>query len=421
MEGVSAKEVAVKNRSRASTGILLGYLLLNACGDEAVQRDAPEEGVVFDVVEELRIDGYEHELVPIDTTIRVAVSETGLIAIAQGQTNDVRFFSESGEPMGSLGRRGEGPAEFMQLWRLGWIADTLYAYDFSLRRFTLIDPDLQYVRYIHVPNGARPGPHLAGRLPEFSLVYGGALYADGSVYGQLAGALTPMETEHYDPTWTTYGRVAEDGTIISYFQWTSSTMDPVEVTVDGRRLLMSREILGSTIRPVLRLNDTGTRMAHLRVSMEGSDAGTFELEMEDVFSGTLYVRRYPFDVRPITEEMKDSIIDDMYADSPPEFAGVAEVVRREGVFPPMIPPVVGMVGGQDDSLWIRLTDTADGRPYLVLDPTGEPVGRITLPHNERIAVADLDEMRIWVIESDEYDVESVIRYRVVATDAMVAE
>ena len=75
----------------------------------------------------------------------------------------------------------------------------------------------------------------------------------------------------------------------------------------------------------------------------------------------------------------------------------------------MLPPVVGMVGGRDNTLWIRMRDTEEGRPYRILDPSGEPVGTLTLPLNSRIAVADLRQ--IWVIEIDELDVESVVRYR----------
>jgi hypothetical protein len=75
----------------------------------------------------------------------------------------------------------------------------------------------------------------------------------------------------------------------------------------------------------------------------------------------------------------------------------------------MLPPVVGMVGGRDNTLWIRMHDTEAGRPYRILDPSGELVGTLTLPLNSRIAVADLRQ--IWVIEIDELDVESVVRYR----------
>ncbi len=388
-----------------TVGFVLVGGLLASCGPDAETDpgEPADSGVTYDIVEELRIDGYEHNLVPIDTTIRVAVAENGMIAIAQLQTSNVLFFSETGESLGSIGRDGEGPGEFRQAWRLGWIADTLYVYDFSLRRFTLIDPDLQYVRYIYVPNGARPGPEMAGRLPDFGIVYGGALYADGSVYGQFAGTQNAVANADYDPQKTTYGRVKEDGTIVSYFQFSSGATEIIEVPGGGRIL---GNILPSPVRPILRLSADGIRMAHINVAMEGPDAGTFEIKMEDVLSDVLYVRRYPFDVVPITEAVRDSILDIAVENYPPE---MGQALRRGATFPPMLPPVVGMVGGRDNTLWIRMHDTAEGRPYRILDPSGELVGTLTLPLNSRIAVADLHQ--IWVIEIDELDVESVVRYR----------
>ena len=94
-----------------TVGFVLVGGLLASCGPDAGQdRGGPaDSGVTYDIVEELRIDGYEHNLVPIDTTIRVAVAENGMIAIAQLQTSNVLFFSETGEALGSIGRDGEGP------------------------------------------------------------------------------------------------------------------------------------------------------------------------------------------------------------------------------------------------------------------------------------------------------------------------
>jgi hypothetical protein len=78
------------------------------------------------------------------------------------------------------------------------------------------------------------------------------------------------------------------------------------------------------------------------------------------------------------------------------------------------PPVAGLVGGRDGTLWIRMRDTETGRPYRVLDPGGEPIGSLTLPLDARIAVADRNN--VWVIERDDLDVESLVRYRLVEVE-----
>jgi hypothetical protein len=45
---------------------------------------------------------------------------------------------------------------------------------------------------------------------------------------------------------------------------------------------------------------------------------------------------------------------------------------------------------------------------------GEPVGRLILPAHSRIAVAN--DSHIWVIEEDAFEVESLVRYRLVSED-----
>jgi hypothetical protein len=395
-----------------ATALLIAWLtisLLTACtGDRGAS--GPDDGsgpLRFVLQEELRIDGFAHDLVPIDTTFRVAVAKDGTIAIAQLQEARVRFFSPDGREVGSVGRRGQGPGEFDRAWRLGWIADTLYAHDSTLRRFTLIDPDLNYVRYVHVPTSARPAPDLVGRIPAFNAFFGGALYADGSVYGQLAQPVD-REVGDFDPDKITYGRVDEEGTILSYFQFPDGAGPPVEVRIQEGIALLSTAMFPGPERPILRLSDDGTRMAHLTVSMEGPDAGTYEILMEDVFAGEIYRRRYPFDPRPITPATRDSVLAARTENAPPP---IASQLRAHATFPPMFPPVVSVIAGRDSTLWIRMADTPEGRPYRILDPHGEPIGSLLLPHDARIAVAD--RAQVWVIEKDEFDVESVVRHRLV--------
>jgi hypothetical protein len=365
----------------ASVAAVLVAISAACSGDRPDAAAAQGELPSITLEEELRIDGYEHDLVPIDTAVRVAVARDGRIIIAQQQDAELRFFSADGEPIGRLGRRGEGPAEFTNLWRLGWMGrDTLFAYDFSQRRFTLIDPDFQYVRYVHVPNGARPSPELADRLPEFSTVFGGALYADGSVYAQVAGPVSEPPSG-YDPGLIVYGQVAEDGTILSAVQFTRESFFDTGL--------------------ILKLADDGTRMVYLQSEVDGPNAGTFGVAVEEIGGDTLYARRYPFEIRPTDEAFLDSLNEAFGGEGIPESLEI----------PPMLPPFVAVLPGIDHSLWLQMRETPEGRPYRVHDAVGDPVGMLILPSNQKLAVASLE--RVWLLERDDFDVESVVRYRVV--------
>src|SRR5690606_14288668 len=74
------------------------------------------------------------------------------------------------------------------------------------------------------------------------------------------------------------------------------------------------------------------------------------------------------------------------------------------------PPLTEMVIGRDGTLWVGLAGQSEAVPYFALAADGAPLGRIELPAGSRVAGGD--EESIWVIERDEFDVESLVRYGV---------
>src|SRR5690606_27025066 len=92
-------------------------------------------------------------------------------------------------------------------------------------------------------------------------------------------------------------------------------------------------------------------------------------------------------------------------------AGVASTFRRDAYIPSLYPPLSGLVIGYDGSLWLRLRDTEAGRPYLILDALGEAAGTVLV--SKRFVIHRADGEHVWGIESDEFDVQSVVRFRIV--------
>jgi hypothetical protein len=77
--------------------------------------------------------------------------------------------------------------------------------------------------------------------------------------------------------------------------------------------------------------------------------------------------------------------------------------------PPFYPPAYDILLGSDGRAWIRLYNEDGRREWLILDAEGNPEGRVVLPDRTRLHVAN--ETHIWALESDELDVESIVRYR----------
>ena len=73
-------------------------------------------------------------------------------------------------------------------------------------------------------------------------------------------------------------------------------------------------------------------------------------------------------------------------------------------------PVETITLGLDRTVWIGLRPTVEGRSYLVLNAAGDPVGTVVVPRSTRVRQARAD--RIWVTETDNDGLSSVVRYRV---------
>lgn len=98
----------------------------------------------LDSVPAVRIGGEEeaepaYDLLQVSDAVRLS---DGGIALINNGTSEVRFYDAAGRHRRTVGRNGEGPGEFRAMETLDRSAgDTLYVYDYLLRRFTSIAPD----------------------------------------------------------------------------------------------------------------------------------------------------------------------------------------------------------------------------------------------------------------------------------------
>ena len=65
--------------------------------------------------------------------------------------------------------------------------------------------------------------------------------------------------------------------------------------------------------------------------------------------------------------------------------------------------------GMDDRVWVGMRRRPEGKRWLVLSRNGDPVGEVLLPPNLTLQVADSEH--IWCTQRDEFDVQSLVRFR----------
>jgi hypothetical protein len=106
----------------------------------------------------------------------------GTLVVADATSRELRWFDRDGEHIRTVGGRGEGPGEFVNLSRVRRLSpDTILAWDGSLRRVTLFSQDGEFLTshvIVDVPEvfDAPPGRFIAGATPSIR-----GFFRDGSV------------------------------------------------------------------------------------------------------------------------------------------------------------------------------------------------------------------------------------------------
>ncbi|MEX1257154.1 MAG: hypothetical protein WEG36_06005 [Gemmatimonadota bacterium] len=389
----------MSRRFATVSGVVL--TLLVACGGEQNDQEAGIEEL--NLVQEWVIDGHANNLVSV---FWMAAAEDGRLFVAQSLEAKLLVVSDEGQVIGSFGRSGEGPGEFLNLVYGGLRSDTLWVYDGRQRRVTFISPELNFLRTapgVTGPIFLRSAEHAV----EFEGVSFQAMTADGAIYASLT-LRTAQPGFPLEPTLNRRGIVESDGTVRRLI-----------ATYDGGpsnyRIEMPNVIAGGRfpfpILPFMEISSDGSHYGQVLTSVEGPDAGTFQVISLDAEGDTVYSRRVPFDIVELPSVVADSVIDAAVTTMESRISGMGEPYRDLAWVPPMYPPVEDLVVGTDGSIWIRLRPRDEGTSrYLVLRPDGAPHGEATLPGDVRLMTASIREA--WGVIVDELDVESVVKYSV---------
>jgi hypothetical protein len=352
-------------------------------------------------VEDLRLDGNDLDLVHI-TALRVA--HDGTIVVLQPQAFAIRFFDASGRPLGSVGRQGGGPGEFQLMAKNGWMGDTLWVSDATLKRISLFTPDRQFVRDISL-GIARPAAADVARFPQFGFVDPRAVYTDGSMLATAGSGRYKTYPASYDRNAKPWLRVSRDYVIQAQIGWVPEDNSFARLeTATG----VGGFAIPFAIAPYDYVSPDGSRIAILTTDTEGEHKGTFQVTVLGQAGDTVFSRRYPFKEEPIPGSVLDSAMTARIKNLQERFPGAVAAMRKAKV-PTVYPPVSRFFLAQDSTVWVRLRQTGDLVPWVILSPRGEPVDTLRLPPTLRPVEASNNQL--YLIERDENDVESILRFR----------
>ncbi len=320
----------------------------------------------------------------------------GRVVVANGGSQELRWYDAAGVRVGSAGRHGEGPGEFSGLVALGLLpGDSIVAHDVRLRRLSVFDPAGLFVRSARLEIEGRAGmafAALAGTLSDGSLLMAGRVIpTDGGVEGPL---LAPMPLYRYG----TDGRLQDS--LGTFHGWEATTI--VRRTAEFVGMAMADRPFG---------HSTSVTPAGARIAIGTPFAFSFELFEPD---GTLRaIVRLDRANDPVTADdiaaYKSTLLDNSR-----DAAGQQALQRQadEWEYPETMPAYApGLKGDRSGNVWVPAFEIARGSAtrWSVFDPDGRYLGELTTPARFRVfEIGDDYVLGVW---RDDLDVEYLRRYQ----------
>lgn len=149
---------------------------------------------------------------------------------------------------------------------------------------------------------------------------------------------------------------------------------------------------------------------------------SFRLVLLRAEGDTVYSRVHVFSPKRIPPAVADSALQrlknltGLARGAPPEFRAQANTAVRNALrtkkVPTTYPPFVRVSLGDDGTCWLEEFPAGQGHRWIGFGPDGRKLGVIELGARSRLKVVKGDQL--WVVEADVDDIQSVVRYRVVA-------
>ena len=345
---------------------------------------------------DLRIDAGEQDLSAIGF---IAVAPNGTIAVNQQQDGLIRFFDSRGKPLGTFGRKGQGPGEFETLGRTFWIADTLVAIDL-IRRLTLVSPDRKLVRTVPFLPSVRTVTKPGAPAPNFNFPLPWARYANGD---QLV--FTHLAEGSPTPDWLAG---AKSRSVIIRTDSAGVFEKLIAVQPEENCSVPFQGGKGSAAIPYcttyrFAASPDGSTVAFVQV--ESSARPTYVLTMIRSEGDTAFRAQYLYQPIAIPKAAREEAIA-----SVGRFGPDAMEALRKAKMPEHYPPVAMLLLSRDGTTWLELTTTTGPRRWHVIDLDGHVIGRVDLPRDVRLQVTS--RHAVWGTQTDADGLQHIVRYTV---------
>lgn len=407
-------ELSLQARARRSS-LLLALVAAAACQSDSGSAPNPFTGDPWTLSgPEVKIGSVDDPEYIFGPVAALVPGPDGFLYSLHRREGSIRRWSADGAPSGLVGREGEGPGEFREPVDMGFFGDSLWVWDWDGHHVSYFDLEGDFLGRVS-PEVDYGGPEGMPPRPSDPFRDGTFLGIEPTPADWVAtGEMTEAAFTHMDSEGATLGTI-----------W----MHPHEPR-DGLALL--REGGGGTFGPqafgdgaAYTVSDDGLLVVERR-AWTGEGEAAFSLTRIGLAGDTVLSVRVPYTPAPLAAERIDSAVvamtDDMYEFMSARQPGLARAalearIRDATYKPAYVPPVRETMLAADGNIWVRRFDPVEldaGQVFSewwILDSLGSPLGRALTPADLRVRHIGADF--VWGTEQDEFDVDYIVRYRIV--------
>lgn len=360
---------------------------------EATLRDSDSLARLGEPVLEIgRVQGPEaHQLHDVRSALRLSAGE---IVVANGGTNQLRFYASDGTHLHSTPGTGEGPGEFTGLMGAARISgDSVVAYSRIGDRMSLFAPDGRFVRDLHLSIPDAQALAVRGGFPNGDVIVSGLL-------GDWSSSALETGLYHGREVWATFDAEGELRDILGRYPWARGAL----YQYHGQGGWGTQMIL--TFPGITAFAVAGTRL----FIGDGRNP-----EVRSLTPDGAVERILRWDVRPprLTGDFVTSFRQWLLSQrEDPVWRRRYEEALEALPFPDSLPVFEDLAASPGGELWVEEFSprhASEPEAWWAFGPDGRFLGRVTMPRG--FELTQVGEDFVLGIHTDELDVEWVRLYR----------
>jgi hypothetical protein len=380
---------------------LAAFLIAGATAVSAQSARLPQFPATWTLSEELRLEDDDAEK-SFGEIRGVVATRNGNIFVLDYKAQEIRVFDSGGKFLRLAARRGNGPGEIVDA--NGMIVgpdDVVWTNDPRNGRWSAYNSAGQFLRQLIVP------------IRSFTYLWGAAADATGRILDPIF-VLDPTKIDPATNRPTSVARIRrvrlDNGAVDTVDHPVCVTPPPVTTTTihfrraggDGERY-MGVPFLPRAQTALTRQGTIWcTPSAEYRLSIHTMGARGANPYREVV--------RHDLPAPPVSPDERkaaEARIDSTVRTYGPIVTGGASLIPKNK-------PVIASIAADDQGrVWVRRTDTPAERPeFEVFDPSGRPIARVRASGKVGSLQVFITGNLLYTVVRDEFDVESVVRYRI---------